>query len=231
MFQIHYHVRLKICWTGIFTNRCRSPHWIAGTTFHRACSFWLSVKMYDLVNILGDVIVTRLNEGFICGQFKRNFLLSLPRRTDERIFTTHEYDDERSLNQAHLFAMLSVCCLDIPSFQLGTSWEVFGTWWGFTPLDMVYASSEILSLCLNHNWTHQMGQLSQIFPSSTTHSGYPFMIEWNFFTCLFPHFPCIYSLLSLGLRDGLKLSEYLSLGCDVFFVASWYVSSAPQYAW
>src|SRR6056300_1723755 len=87
-----------------------------------------------------------MNVSFV-GNLSDIFLLSFPSRTDERIFTQlTNTAARRSLNHAHLFAMLSVCCLDIPSFQFGTSlrsfWNMIRT---LRPLDMVYASSKILS--------------------------------------------------------------------------------------
>jgi len=81
------------------------------------------------------------------GNFNDIFLLSLPRRTEDRIFTQlTNTAASKSLNHAHLFAMLSVCCFDMASDQLGTSFKSF--WYmmsTFRPLDIVYDSSYNLS--------------------------------------------------------------------------------------
>src|SRR5210317_2445346 len=105
------------------------------------------------------------------GSLSEIFLLSLPRRTDERILTQlTNTAARRSLNHAHLFAMLSVCCLDIPSFQFGTSlrsfWNIMST---FLPLDMVYASSYIFSkfsIITGHMSSHNWPKYSRLASSN-----------------------------------------------------------------
>ena len=60
------------------------------------------------------------------GSFTESFLVSLLRRTAERIFTElTKTAATRSLNHAHLLAMLSVFCFAMVSFHSGTSLSKF----------------------------------------------------------------------------------------------------------
>src|SRR5210317_2505176 len=81
------------------------------------------------------------------GSFNEIFLLPLFNRTADNILTQlTKTAANKSLNHAHLFAILSECCLDIASLQLGTSfksfWYIIST---FLPLESLYASSYISS--------------------------------------------------------------------------------------
>src|SRR5210317_2225655 len=81
------------------------------------------------------------------GSFNEIFLLSLFNRTADKILTQlTKTAANRSLNHAHLFDILSVCCLDIASLQFGTSFRSF--WYmtrTFRPFVSLYASSYIVS--------------------------------------------------------------------------------------
>src|SRR6056300_229558 len=81
----------------------------------------------------------------LLGNLRLIFLLSALRRTAERILVhATKTAAKRSLNQAHRFAMLSECCLDMALDQFGTS---FNNFWNimrvFLPLESFVASSYI----------------------------------------------------------------------------------------
>jgi hypothetical protein len=122
--------------------------------------------VWIFVNILGDVIVTRLNEGFICGQFKRNLLVILTETHGRKnLYTTHEYGGEKIVEPSTPVRDVIGVLLRHTLVPVGNFFEKFLEHdENFTPLGHGVRFFKNFIKRLDHNWTHQMGQLSQIFP-------------------------------------------------------------------
>src|SRR6056300_144978 len=112
-----------------------------------------------------------INTSFV-GNLSEIFLLFALRRTADRILVqATKTAAKRSLNQAHLSAILSVCCLDIALDQLGTS---FSNFWNMMrilrPFESLTASLYISSKTLiigGHIMRHNCSRYSFLASTST----------------------------------------------------------------
>jgi hypothetical protein len=121
--------------------------------------------VWIFVNVFGDVIVTRLDEGFIRGQFKRNLLVILAEAHGRKnLYTTHKHRSEKIIEPRTPIR-------DVIRVLLG---HTLIPVWNF--LEKLLKHDENFASLrhgirffknfikrLDHNWTHQMGQLSQVF--------------------------------------------------------------------